>query len=144
MVKDPFMYVRMHGCACAELILSVVMMFGRKLQKQSRWKLNHRDLSRVAMKVFLLLQSHFANLGSVLTSCIGYVSDMKEVVFSAKKIVQVMNSFKMYFHLYYESIRSLLKFIFHAGIVAYRFVMHSKTLHTLNSGEVLSTTWSWM
>jgi hypothetical protein len=80
------------------------VLFGRKLEKHSRWKLDHRNLPPVVVKVFFLLQSHFAGIESRLTHFIGYASDMKEVLVSAKKIVQVMNSFKIEFCLYYESI----------------------------------------
>jgi hypothetical protein len=79
------------------------VLFGRKLEKHSKWKLGHKNLVPVVVKVFFLLQSHFAGLGSRLTHFIGYASDMKEVLVTAKKIVQVTSS-KTEFHLNYESI----------------------------------------
>jgi len=67
------------------------VLHNRELQKHSRWKLNHRDLSPVVVKVFFLLQSHFAASGSMFTRFIGFSSDMKEVLVFAKRVVQVMN-----------------------------------------------------
>ncbi|XP_021940877.1 activating signal cointegrator 1 complex subunit 3-like isoform X3 [Zootermopsis nevadensis] len=62
----------------------------RELKKHSRWKLRQRNLVPVVVKVFFLLQSHFAGLGCRLSHFIGYMSDMKEVLVSAKKIIQVV------------------------------------------------------
>jgi hypothetical protein len=67
------------------------MLYNRELQKHIRWKLNHGDLSPLAVKVFFLLQFHFAALGSMFTMSIGFLSDMTEVVVYAKRVVQVMN-----------------------------------------------------
>jgi hypothetical protein len=68
------------------------VLFGRKLEKHSRWKLDHGNLVPMVVKVFFLLQSHFAGAGSGLTHFIGYASDMKEVLVSAKRIMQVTSS----------------------------------------------------
>ena len=67
------------------------MLHNRELQIHSQWKLNHGDLSPVVVKVFFLLQSHFAASGTMFTGFIGFSSDMKEVLVYAKRIVQVMN-----------------------------------------------------
>jgi hypothetical protein len=75
------------------------VLHDRELQRHSRWKLNHGDLSLVAVKVFFLLQSHFAAVASMFTRFIGFLSDMKEVLVFAKRVVQVMN-----FHLNLERI----------------------------------------
>jgi hypothetical protein len=71
--------------------------------RNSQRKLDHGNLASVVVKVFFLLQSHFAGVGSCLTHCIGYASDMKEVLVSAKKLMQVTSS-KTEFHLNYESV----------------------------------------
>jgi len=67
------------------------VLYNRELQKHSRWKLNHGDLSPVVVKVFFLLQSHFAGSDSMFTRFIGFSSDMKEVLVYAKRVVQVMH-----------------------------------------------------
>jgi len=67
------------------------MLCNREFQKHSRWKLKHGDFSPVVVKVFFLLQSHFAASGSMFTGFIGFSSDMKEVLVYAKRVVQVMN-----------------------------------------------------
>jgi hypothetical protein len=53
----------------------------------------------MVVKVFFLLQSHFAALGIMFTKFIGFLSDMKDVLVFAKRVVQVMN-----FHLNLERI----------------------------------------